>query len=279
MTELDLGPIGVAVNVTADDRHLAEAKQLEQLGYRTIWLPGGQIDNLDRIAQLVRATSTVRVGSGIISPDVYEWDEVARLHADLQAGAPGRFVVGLGGSQKRRSLDGLNSYLDRLDRADPPVPAQRRLLAALGPRKLEIARTRCAGAVALLVTPEYTSQTRARLGPDATLVIDQFVVLDMDRTRARRAARGHLRFLSGIAGYRANFVRMGFDDTDIADLSDRLVDALVARGDADTIAARLDEHLSAGADHVIVTVLSEGDQPGLLDVAGQLANRPFPRGN
>jgi probable F420-dependent oxidoreductase len=275
MSRLDLGPIGVAVNVKPDDAHLAEAKQLEELGYQAIWLPGGQLDRLDRIRELVRATATARIASAIISPDVYDADDVAKFHAELQAGAPGRFVVGLGGSQKPRSLDGLNRYLDRLDQADPPVPAGRRLLAALGPRKLEIARTRCAGVITLLVTPSYTGRARAVLGADSTLVVDQFVVLDTDATQARETGRRHVRFLAGVGGYRANFARMGFDDNDVADLSDRLVDALVAWGDADAITARIDEHRAAGADHVVVSVISDGDQPGLLDVAERL----FPAGN
>jgi probable F420-dependent oxidoreductase len=275
MSRLDLGPIGVAVNVKPDDAHLAEAKQLEELGYKTIWLPGGQLDRLDRIRELVRATATARIAPAIISPDVYEADDVARFHAEMQADAPGRFVVGFGGSQQPRSLDGLNRYLDRLDQANPPVPAGRRLLAALGPRKLEIARTRCAGAVTLLVTPSYTGQARAVLGADSTLVVDQFVVLDTNASRARETGRRHVRFLAGVGGYRANFARMGFDYDDVADLSDRLVDALIAWGDADAITARIDEHRAAGADHVVVSVISDGDQPGLLDVAERL----FPAGN
>lgn len=273
MSELDLGPIGVSVNVTANDSYLVEASELEQFGYSTIWLPGGQIDSLDRIRHVIQATTTARVGSGIISPDVYNPDDVVRLYADLQARAPDRFVVGLGGSQQPRSLAGLTRYLNRLDQAAPAVPRERRLLAALGPRKLEIARRRCAGAIALLVTPAYTGQARTMLGQHATLVIDQFVVLDADPTRARRTARQHLAFLSGVAGYRANFARMGFTDTDVSQLSDHLVDALVAWGDADTIVQRLAEHRVAGADHIIVAALNEGDQPGPFDVAHQLADR------
>lgn len=273
MTRLDLGPIGVAVNIARNDAHLAEARQLEQLGYQTIWLPGGQIDSLDRIRQLVRATGAARIAPAIISADVYSSDALAGLHAGLETSAPGRFVVGLGGSQQPHSLDALHRYLDRLDGAVPPVPAGHRLLAALGPRKLDIARTRCAGAIALLVTPGYTSRARASLGAASTLVIDQFVVLDTDAGRARETARGHVRFLAGVAGYRANFARMGFDDTDVADLSDHFVDALVAWGDADAIGQRIAEHHVAGADHVIVTVITDGDQPGLVQVAQQLADR------
>ena len=273
MSKLDLGPVGVALNVLADDRHLDEAAELEELGYSTIWLPGGQIDYLGRIAEIVRATSTIPVGSAIIPLDVYEPGKVTEFYAELQASAPDRFVVGLGGPQQPRPLHALNDYLDKLDQAEPPVPARRRLLGALGPRKLELARDRSAGAIALLVTPAYTSAARHILGDQSTLVIDQMLVLDTDATRARQTARGPLQFLSGIDGYRTNFARMGFTDADIADLSDRLVDELVSWGDVDMIAARINEHRNAGADQVALTVLAEGDQPGPIEVARQLAGR------
>jgi probable F420-dependent oxidoreductase len=273
MSKLDVGRIGIALNVTADETYLHEAAEAERLGYSTIWLPGGQIDNLDRIAKIVRATMAIPVASAIISADVYAPDAVLKLYADLQATAPGRFVVGLGAPQKPRSLAALNDYLDKLDEGDPPVPAGRRILAALGPRKLELARDRCAGAIALLVTPSYTAAARHILGEDSTLVVDQMLALDTDASHARETARGPLRFLSGVGGYVANFERMGFSSTDISDLSDRLVDDLVVWGDADTIAARVSEHLEAGADQVVLGVLNEGSQPGPIEAARQLADK------
>lgn len=275
MSKLALGPIGVALTASADDTYLEEAAELEELGYSTIWLPGGQIDSLDRIAKIVRATTSVPVASAVIPLDVYEPGMVTRLYAELQASAPDRFIVGLGGPQKPRPLQALNDYLDQLDQAEPPVPAHRRILAALGPRKLELARDRFAGAIPLLVTPGYTSSARRILGDQSTLVIDQMIVLGTDAARAREIARTPLRFLSGISGYRANFARMGFTDSDIADLSDRLVDELVTWGGIDAITARINEHLEAGADQVALTILNEGDQPAPIEVARTLADRLF----
>ena len=107
MSKLDLGQIGVSLNIAPDDAHLDEARQLERLGYRTLWLSGGQLDRLARITQVIQATAAIQVGSGIISPDVYRSDEVASLYADRQGGTPDRFVVGLGGSQQPPSLPGL----------------------------------------------------------------------------------------------------------------------------------------------------------------------------
>jgi probable F420-dependent oxidoreductase len=270
MSKLDLGPVGLTVEVSADGRHLEEAAALEGLGYSAIWLRGGQIDSLSRIAEVVRATASVPVVPGIISVDVYAPGEVSRLYAELQASAPGRFIAGLGGPQVPRPLRPLRDYLDQLDRGEPPVPASRRILAALGPRKLEIARERAAGAVLLLVTPDYTRAARRILGDQATLVVSLLVALQADAGRAREAARGPLRFLSAVPGYRASFGRMGFTGSDIDGLSDELVDRLVPWGSVEAITARVNEFRQAGADHVALTVLDDEHEPA-MDSARQLA--------
>jgi probable F420-dependent oxidoreductase len=266
MTKLDLGSFGVALNIAADGAHHAEAAELEALGYGTIWLPGGQIDRLDRMAEIAEATKSSRVAPAIIPVDVYEPGAVRQLYAQLEASAPGRFVVGLGGPQRPRPLAGLNDYLDRLD-----VPASRLILAALGPRKLELARDRAAGAILLLVTPDYVLAARELLGDQAVLVVDAMVVLDTDADRARETARAPLRFLSGVPGYRASFGRMGFSELEVETLDDRLVDELVAWGDSATVTARLAEFRAAGADHIVLQVLNAPGQPGPLTAARELA--------
>jgi probable F420-dependent oxidoreductase len=277
MSPLNLGPIAIALNVSTDGTHLMQAAELERLGYAAIWLPGGQIDTLDRISEVVGATKAIPVASAIISPDVYPAAAVRQRYAKLQQDAPDRFVVGLGASQKAHALPALHAYLDELDAAPAPVPADRRILAAMGPRKLAVAGERCAGAITLLVTPAYTAAARHALGPDRALVVDQFVVLDTDPTRAREAARQPLRFLSQIGGYRASFTRMGFAEQDVETLSDHLVDQLVSWGDADTVAARVREHLQAGANQVVLSILGSGDRAfDQLQVGTQLATRLLP---
>lgn len=273
MSKLDLGSIGMTLEITPDGSHLDDAATLERIGYQAIWLRGGQIDSLSRIAEVVTATSTAKVVPGIIPVDVYGPAEVGRLYANLQATAPDRFIAGLGGPQVPRPLRPLHDYLDQLDRGEPPVPAGRRILAALGPRKLEIARERAAGAVALLVTPDYTRTARQILGAQRTLVVSLMIVPQTDAARAREAARGPLRFLSGVEGYRASFARMGFTASDIASLSDELVDQLVAWGSAETIAARVNEYLQAGADHVVLSVLDDEGHRSAIDAARELAQR------
>jgi probable F420-dependent oxidoreductase len=268
MDRMALGPVGIALNVSADGSHLSEAAELEKLGYAAIWLPGGQIDRLDRIEAVIAATSSVPVGSAIIPVDRYPPEAVAALYARV----PGRFIVGLGGPQQPRPLRGLNDYLDRLDQAEPPVPAGARILAALGPRKLELAARRAAGAIPLLVTPAYTADARRILGRDRVLIINQLVVPSTDPGAARAAARAPLAFLSGVRGYRAGFARMGFTPADIGDLSDRLVDELVAWGSAAAIGARVSEHLAAGADQVVLTIVDHDGPPGRAQAVRQLAD-------
>jgi len=146
-------------------------------------------------------------------------------------------------------------------------------MAALGPRMLELARGRSAGAFPVLVTPEYTARARAALGTDATLAVEQLVVLEADPDRARQIARGPLGFLSQVPAYQASFRRMGFGAEDIATLDDDLVDALVVWGGVAPITARVDELRGAGADHVAVSVVSASPAPTLDEwraVAGAL---------
>ena len=245
MDTLGLGAIGIAIDVSPS--YLDDARELELLGYTSVWLPGGQIDRLDRLADLVRATETATIVPAIVPVDVYPPGQTGELFDELSG--TGRFVLGLGGPQSARPLAGLHRYLD-----DLAVPTDRILLAALGPKKLEMARDRAAGAIGLLVTPEWTAQARRCLGT-AELVVDQFCVVESDPDRARAAARQPLSFLATVPGYRQNFLRMGFTDADVDQLSDRLVDALVVWGSVRDIAARVTAHREAGADHVVLAPL------------------------
>lgn len=195
----------------------------------------------------------------------------AHLATAAEAISPGRLLVGLGAPQRPRALGALVGYLDRLDAADHPIPQERRILAAIGPRKLDMARERFAGAVPILVTPEYTSTARQRLGPDRVLAVGQFAVLDENPDTARQTARNPLRFLMTVRGYAESARRLGFSGTDLATLSDRLVDTLVTWGAPAEIAAKAHEHRAAGADHVQLTVLHSGPQPRSAAAARQLA--------
>lgn len=249
---------------------------LEALGYATAWVPGGQLATLDPLEEIASATHSIGVGSGIIAVERFDAATVASTYATIDAVAPGRFLVGLGGAHGPHPLRTLGAYLDELDATDPPVPASARVLAALGPRRLELAAQRCGAALPLLVTPEYTARARAIVGDETALVVAQYVVLDTDPEAARAAAREPMRFLSGVPGYTASFRRQGFDEADVSGLGDRLVDSLVAWGDADTVAARLRQYLDAGADQVDVGVLSTASSPDPRSAWRALSRRLLP---
>jgi probable F420-dependent oxidoreductase len=277
MTKLGLGPIGVTLTYGDWDALLGAAPELEAMGYSTIWVSGGQLNDLNQITDLAHTTHNVRVGSAIIPVDRFPAKAVASTYAQLQETHPGRFIVGLGGAHGPRPLHTMGNYLDHLDTVPPNVPATTRMLAALGPRMLELARDHAAGALPLLMTPDYTAQARKLLGEDATLVVEHHVVLETDPTRARPAARKVIGFLSGVTGYAKHFRRLGFAEEDIAQLSDRLVDALVVWGDLDTIGRRVAEHLEAGADQIALVVLpTDGATPVPTAQWRQLAEALIP---
>jgi probable F420-dependent oxidoreductase len=160
----------------------------------------------------------------------------------------------------------MQAFLDGLE-----VPERHRCLAALGPKMLELARARTAGAHPYLVTPEHTANAREALGPDALLAPEQGVVLETDPDTARALARGLLEHSARLPNYISSWKRVVFTDEDISTMSDRLVDALVVWGDVDQIAARVAEHRAAGANHVCIQVI-DGQGAGLpLDTWRALA--------
>jgi probable F420-dependent oxidoreductase len=259
MASVELGRIGAAIAPSEGPELVETAVGLEAMGFETIWLTGGPLTSLQQVADVVRATDHVTVATGILAVVRWTSEEVTALFTDLEGTDPGRFVVGLGGAHGPDPIPTLEAYLDRLD----AVPPARRMLAALGPRMLRMARERAAGALPVLVTPERTAVAREALGPDSTLAVQQLVVVDVDPMRARATGRGALGFLSTMPAYQANFRRMGFTDDDIASLSDRLVDALVPGGSPESIAAHIEAQRAAGADHVSVSLVSAADGPAL----------------
>lgn len=256
MTKIDLGAIGAVVS-PGDDGFVATAVQVEQLGFSTIWLTGGPMAGLSQIAAVVNATKTVKVATGIIAVDRFPAADVAALYRELERSAPGRFVVGLGGAHGADPLVTLNTYLDELD----AVPPSARVMAALGPKMLELARDRAAGAFPVLVTPEYVARARGALGPDTTLAVEQLVVLESDPQRAREIARRPLSFLGAVPAYQASFRRMGFGPDDIAQLSDHLLDNLIVWGEIAPVVERVRALRAAGADHVAVSIVSASAAP------------------
>ncbi|MDT0435894.1 MULTISPECIES: LLM class F420-dependent oxidoreductase [Streptomyces] len=234
------------------------AAELEELGYGAVWLGGNSA--VRHAEPLVEATSTLVVGTSIQSIWQHGAEETAAAFAELESAHPGRFALGLGVShaklaeQYRRPVSALVGYLDALDAAG--VPAHRRLLAALGPRTLELSRDRAAGAIPYLVTPEHTAYARGVLGVGPLLAPELKVVLEPDPATARALARESLAPYLSLPNYTNNFLRHGFTESDLADGgSDRLVDRVFAWGDDSAVRARVEEFLGAGADHVALQLV------------------------
>jgi probable F420-dependent oxidoreductase len=267
---MELGRIGIWSGQLrrADPSAIADAAaELDELGFGAIWVPGGHGgDVFGDVTRLLAATTRATVATGILNVWMHTPDETAAGHAALAGEHPGRFLLGLGVSHEppvtssgqvyERPLDKMREFLDALDAASPTVPAGERMLAALGPRMLELARDRSAGAHPYLVTPDHTATARGVLGVGPLLATEVMVVLDDDAERARAVARQHLSRYMVLPNYTNNFLRYGFDEGDLLDGgSDRLVDGVIAWGNLDTITARIGEHHDAGADHVCIQVL------------------------
>jgi len=237
---------------------------LESLGYGTLWSSGGFRPGLARhFERLLASTRQMEVASGIVSIWKASPDDLASAITELDHRYPGRFLLGLGASHAPLAEDysqpfrRMSQYLDALDSLDAPVHKQRRVLAALGPRMLELAGSRSAGAHPYFVPVEHTAHARQILGTGPLLAPEITVTVDTDTSEARRRARSFMTTYLALPNYANNLRRLGFDEADLSDNgSDRLVDALVAHGDAEAVATRIREHLEAGADHVAVQVLS-----------------------
>jgi probable F420-dependent oxidoreductase len=240
------------------------AAEMEDLGYTALWSSGGFDPGLaPRFERLLAATKTVVVASGIVSIWRGAASDVSRAVAALDTHYPGRFLLGLGASHAplaedySRPYGHMVDYLDALDGAENPVASDRRVLAALRPRMLGLARDRSLGAHPYFVPAEHTAQARQELGSEALLAPEVTVALERDPVAARQLARTFTAGYLTLPNYPNNLRRFGFDDRDLAEGgSDRLVDAIVGWGDLDAIAAHVDAHYRAGADHVCVQVLS-----------------------
>jgi probable F420-dependent oxidoreductase len=243
------------------------AAELEGQGWSALWVPDVGGDVFAAVDNLLGATSTLTVATGILNLWMHEPAETAAARHRFVQQHGDRFLLGVGVSHAplidmaeagryRRPLARTAEYLDGLDAAEHPVAVQDRVLAALGPKMLELARTRSAGSHPYLVTPEHTAIVRDALGAGGLVAPEQAVVLETDPETARRIAREHLAGYLGLPNYANNWKRIGFTDDDTAHGgSDRLVDALVAWGDEQAIVDRVRAHRDAGADHVCVQVL------------------------
>ncbi|MBB5152920.1 LLM class F420-dependent oxidoreductase [Saccharopolyspora phatthalungensis] len=240
------------------------AIEVEKLGYGTIWIGGSPPADLALAESLLDATSEITVATGIVNIWNSDPKIVAASYHRITAKHPERFVLGIGAGHREmtdaytRPYQALVDYLDQLDAAD--VPKSGRVLAALGPKVLELARDRSAGAHPYLTVPAHTRRAREILGEEPLLAPEQKVVVDTDPDRARAAGHAAIGIYLNLSNYTRNLRRYGFTDEDLAQPgSDRLIDALALHGTAATIAEGITAHLDAGANHVSIQALGAED--------------------
>ncbi|SFW56106.1 LLM class F420-dependent oxidoreductase [Amycolatopsis australiensis] len=270
---IELGKLGIWRQYPdVDAKFAADA---EKLGYGAIWLgssPGGDLAYVD---DLLGATESLVVATGIVNIWQDEPASIAKAYERIAGKYPDRFLLGVGAGHREHTQEfkkpytALVEYLDGLDAAGVPVAG--RALAALGPKVVKLAGDRTAGAHPYLVTPEHTREARQILGPGKLLAPEHKVVLGTDAAEARAIGRRTVKFYLGLVNYVSNLRKLGFTDEDLAgEGSDRLVDALALHGDAETIATGLRAHFEAGADQVIVQVLNEDPWPAYRELAAAL---------
>jgi probable F420-dependent oxidoreductase len=266
------GALGAWLPRTTPDTVLAAlAPELEELGYTAIWVSGGREPGVfSAVDTLLKDTRDITVATGVVNMWAETPESVTNAWHRVEAESPGRVFVGLGISHAplidkdgparySQPLARSKAFLDGLDAQPAPLPPGRRLLGALGPKMLGLARERTLGSHPYLGTVRNTATARSVLG-DAFLAPEIGVVLEADRTTSREIARESLTRYFALPNYTRNWLRAGFTDEDLTNGgSDQLIDALVAHGDLEAIASRIAEHREAGADHVTLQVLNPAD--------------------
>jgi probable F420-dependent oxidoreductase len=241
-------------------------RELEELGYGALWLGGSPAPADAR--PLLEGTDTLTVATGILNVWGHDPAEVAPQHAALHEEFGGRFLLGIGighpeaTAQYRRPLATMRAFFDGLDTASPPAPRDQRVAAALGPKMLDLAAERSLGAHPYLTPTEHTRYARDRVGPGVLVAPELTVVVEPEAEAGRAKAREWIARYLGRSNYKANLLRHGFTERDLADGgSDRLIDAVVPHGSADQVAEAVRAHLDAGADHVCLQPVGHGGVP------------------
>lgn len=277
----DLGTIGVWTHTEglngADS--VALAQRIESLGYSTLWLPETMgKDPFALIGMLGANTTELRFATGIANIFHRHAGVMKQATNTLAEQTNGRFLLGIGvshgpvvagvrGLDYSKPLTSMKNYLEAYEAspymAFPPAEPPKKVLAALGPKMLEVARDQADGSHPYWTTPDHTEQARKILGDDKLLLVEQKVVLTTDPAVGRAAGIGALAMYKSLPNYRNNWLRLGFTDDEIDNGDPRFVDAVVAWGTADQINARVQEHIDAGANHVCIQPLNPSNPFGV----------------
>jgi probable F420-dependent oxidoreductase len=272
---MDIGKLGawVLMHEFSAAYSAALARRLEDWGYKTLWIPEAfGRDPLIGSSWLLANTTKLQLATGIAN--VYARDALAAVNGQygLAEQSGGRFLLGLGvshvplvegmrGHKYEKPIPTMRAYLEAMKKINymGPLPPEKpeTIIAALGPKMLDLARALADGVHPYNVSPVHTAAAREILGPGKLLCPEQMVILETDPSKAREIARKMLNHSLSLPNYRSNFLRMGFKDDDLDNGgSNRFIDSIVAWGDEDAIRARIQEHWEAGADHVCIQCLS-----------------------
>jgi probable F420-dependent oxidoreductase len=240
------------------------ARAVEAAGLGTLWMGGSP--RLEEMRPLLEGSEKLVVGTSIVNIWAYDPADLVREFAALEADFPGRTCVGIGvghpeaTSDYKRPLTNLEAFLDGIDAADEPIPVDRRIIAALGPKMLAMSARRSLGTIPYFTSVDHTRFSREAVGPDALVIPEIACVIDEDVERARATARDYAKLYLGLSNYTNALLEHGFDQADIEDGgSDRLIDHVIPHGTAADIAAVARAHVEAGADHVALqTIGGEG---------------------
>jgi probable F420-dependent oxidoreductase len=240
--------------------------EIESLGFRALWVGGSP--SLDQVRPFLECSSTLTIASGVLNVWRHEPADVAAGHAQLRRDFGGRFLLGIGighpeaTSEYRKPLTKMREFLDGLDGAGEPVPRDERVVAALGPKMLDLSAERSLGTHPYFTTPEHTRFARDRVGHGRLVAPELAVVVERDPEVGREKARAYAATYLRLRNYVSNLLRFGFTERDIENGgSDRLIDAVVPHGSPDRIADMVRAHLDAGADHVCLQPLGSGPAP------------------
>jgi probable F420-dependent oxidoreductase len=273
---MQLGAFGVwtfQLDVLTAARAQETVAELEELGYGTVWY-GEAVgrEALTKAGLFLAGTKRIVIATGIAN--IYGRDPITMAAAQktLFEAYPNRFLLGLGvshiplvekvrGHRYDKPVPTMRAYLDAMDQAPyqavPPPSKPPRVLAALGPKMLQLSAERANGAHPYNTTPKHTADARALLGPGPYLCPEQAVILETDSAKARAIARKFLAIYLTLPNYTNNWLRLGFQESDFSNGgSDKLIDAVIAWGDLKSVLNRIREHHSAGADHVCIQVLT-----------------------
>lgn len=292
---MNLGKLGVwyLLDLTTSQTAIQWVKRIESLGYSALWIPETMgRDPIADSAFLLAHSKKLIIATGIANIYNRVPGSIMQAQQTLAEQSDNRFLLGLGvshapivekvrGLTYARPLTKMTEYLDAMDHAPytgiKPASPPHRVIAALGPKMLQLAKEKCMGAHPYFTSPQHTKMARSILGEEKWLCVEQKIILTTDKDLAYKQARRNAQIYIKLPNYRANWKRMGLNENDLDTMSDKFIEATLAWGDVNRICKRIQEHFEAGASHVCIQPLNPNGVFGDLDLDAleQIANVYF----